>query len=165
MIIDHFYRNILESLPQLVLVATPLSDPSSGQTDFLIEYVNPAWERISGSTIQTVQGKLLSQTVYADTAIPWAEIGTHTLQDGKPRHLTVYSELVEKWLDISATVLEPGPLCVHVMDVTEMKQGEMRLKEQNLRLSSLSAELAASKNNLKLKLEKIENLNNNLLRS
>ena len=51
---------------------------------------------------------------------------------------------------------------VTIDDVTEARQAETRLKEQNLRLSALSAELAESKKNLKVKLERIENLNSNL---
>lgn len=162
MIIDHFYRSILESLPQVVLVATPLSVPETGQTDFLIEYVNPAWERVSGSRVQTVQGKMLSQTIYSKTGIPWTEMGCATLHDGKSRQYTHYSELVDKWLDVSVIKLEPDHICMHINDLTEQKQGEMRLKEQNMRLSALSAELAGSKSNLKLKLEKIEMLNTDL---
>ncbi|HOT62769.1 MAG TPA: PAS domain-containing protein, partial [Treponemataceae bacterium] len=71
MIIDEFYRNILESLPQVVLVATPLANPETGETDLLIEFVNSAWERVVGSRIQTVLGKLFSQTIYARSEIPW----------------------------------------------------------------------------------------------
>jgi diguanylate cyclase (GGDEF)-like protein len=162
MIIDHFYRNLLESLPHVVLVATPLSDPGQGQTDFLIEYVNPAWETISGSQVQTIQGKLLSTTIYAKTGIPWRDIADSVWHGGKVVNHTVYSDLVDKWLEITVTRLEPDHLCLYIHDVSELKQGEMRLKEQNLRLSSLSAELASSKSNLKSKLEKIENLNGNL---
>ena len=162
MIIDHFYRNLLESLPHVVLVATPLAVPETGLHDFLIEYVNPAWEMISGSLVQTVQGKLLSNTIYAGTDIPWRELADSVWSSGKICQQTVYSDLVDKWLDITIARLEPEHLCLYIHDVSELKQGESRLKEQNLRLSSLSSELASSKNNLKMKLEKIESLNANL---
>lgn len=162
MIIDHFYRNLLESLPHVVLVATPHAVPETGQRDFLIEYVNPAWEMIAGSLVQTVQGKLLSNTIYARTDIPWREMADSVWSSGKICQQTVYSDLVNKWLDITIARLEPEHLCLYIHDVSELKQGESRLKEQNLRLSSLSSELASSKNNLKMKLEKIESLNANL---
>lgn len=162
MIIDHFYRNLLESLPHVVLVATPLVAPETGQRDFLIEYVNPAWETISGSQVKTVQGKLLSATIYAKSVIPWLEMSESVWASGKPFSHTAYSELVGKWLDITIIRLEPDHLCMYIHDVTDLKQGETRLKEQNLRLSALSSELASSKNNLKVKLEKIETLNANL---
>lgn len=162
MIIDQFYRNILECQPQIVLVATPLSGPDGDRTDFLIEYVNPAWETITGSRIQTVQGKLLSQTVYARSTIPWITLSVEVIADGRPRNQVVYSEIIEKWLAISAYPLEPNHVCLFIADATEEKQGQQRLKEQNLRLSSLSTELASSRNNLKVKLDKIENLNKNL---
>lgn len=162
MIIDHFYRSILENLPQVVLVATPVSDPETGQTDFLIEYVNPAWERVIGSHIHTVLGKMASKTIYSTTTIPWLLFAQNTLKDGQTQHQTLFSEFLGKWIDITVSGLGPGHLCMHLSDVTDIKQGEIRLKEQNLRLSSISDELASSRNNLKLKLEKIENLNNNL---
>jgi diguanylate cyclase (GGDEF)-like protein len=162
MIIDEFYRNILESLPQVVLVATPLANPETGETDLLIEFVNSAWERVVGSRIQTVLGKFFSQTIYARSEIPWVGMAEEAVRGRREQHHTLYSSLLDKWLDIHVLSLESGHLCLHFADVSEIKQGEMRLKEQNLRLSSLSAELAASKSNLKVKLEKIENLNANL---
>ncbi len=162
MIIDHYYRSILESLPQVVIVGTPLPVPEAERGDFLIEYVNPAWELVVGSSIRSVQGKKLSQTSFAKSVIPWQEMGAETLNSRKTQHYTSYSEILHKWLDITIAFLEPDHICINLSDVTCVKQGEMRLKEQNLRLSSLSAELASSKNNLKIKLEKIENLNFNL---
>ncbi len=162
MIIDHFYRNLLESLPHVVLVATPCRDRDSDPHDFLVEYVNPAWETVSGSQVQTIQGKLLSATVYAESRIPWREMANAVWTQGKTVHHTLYSEIVDKWLDITIARLEPDHLCLYIHDVSELKQGETRLKEQNLRLSALSSELASSKNNLKAKLENIESLNANL---
>ena len=160
--IVHFYRSILENLPQVILVASAQSVPETGQTDFLIEYVNPAWERLSGALMQTVQGKLLSQTVYAKTSIPWCDLGGAVLQNGKTIHNTLYSDLLDKWLDISVSRIEEKYICTNITDVSDVKQGETRLKEQNLRLSSLSAELASSRNNLKRKLDNIEKLNTDL---
>jgi diguanylate cyclase (GGDEF)-like protein len=162
MIIDHFYRNLLESLPHVVLVATPLVAPETGLRDFLIEYVNPAWETVSGSQVKTIQGKLLSATIYAKSAIPWLEMAESVWANKKALAHTAYSELLGKWLDITIVRLEPEHICIYIHDVTDLKQGETRLKEQNMRLSALSSELTASKNNLKVKLEKIETLNANL---
>lgn len=164
MILDLLYESILDSLPQAVLIAARSAVPETGQPDFIVEYVNPAWERISGSRRETILSKPLSSTIYRTSIIPWLNIGLAVFSDGKQREQTCYSEIVDKWLDITVVKLDDRHLCIHVLDVTEQKQGEMRLKEQNLRLSSLSAELTASRNNLKIKLEKIESLNNNLER-
>jgi diguanylate cyclase (GGDEF)-like protein len=162
MSIDHFYRTIIETLPELVLVATPMLNPETGQRDYLIEYVNPAWERVSGSRAEVVIGKLFSQTIYAKSSIPWAELGEQFLSTERVGHHICYSELLDKWLDITIAQLADSHICLHINDITELKMGELRLKEQNLRLSTLSAELASSKTNLKVKLEKIETLNANL---
>jgi len=162
MSIEYFFRTILETLPHLVLVTTPVTVPETDRREYLIEYVNSAWERLSGSRADTVLGKYFSQTIYHGSSIPWDKLVMDAMENGKSEHQSFYSDLVDKWLDVTVTRLEPNHACLHVVDVTELKQGEMRLKEQNLRLSSLSAELAASKNNLKVKLEKIENLNANL---
>jgi diguanylate cyclase (GGDEF)-like protein len=162
MITDQLYRNILESLPQAVILGSARTIQETGQTDFLIEYANPAWEVISGARVSVVQGKLLSDTVYADTSIPWMDLCSAAYAGDKLRHQILYSDLVDKWLDIWISKVDETYLCVHIEDVTDLTQGEMRLKEQNLRLSSLSAELTASRNNLKVKLENIENLNANL---
>jgi hypothetical protein len=72
----------------------------------------------------------------------------------REQHHTLYSSLLDKGSTSTSSSLESGHLCLHFADVSEVKQGEMRLKEQNLRLSSLSAELAASKSNLKVKLRR-----------
>lgn len=49
--------------------------------------------------------------------------------------------MLEKWLDVSTTPLTGNHICVNISDVSELKNGEIRLKEQNYRLSCLSAEL------------------------
>jgi len=153
---------ILESLPQALLIATKTTDPETGRPDFFLEYLNPAWERISGTLISSALGKKLSETIYSRSCIPWCDIGLSVMKDGKSTYQVQFSEFLDKWLDISVIRLDETHICLHVNDVTEEKQSEMRMKEQNLRLSALSAELASSKNNLKVKLEKIENLNLNL---
>ena len=162
MIADQLNRDIVEHLPQAVLVANLQLDPETGARNFIIEYANPAWESISGALLSTIQGKVFSGTVYAKTTIPWEDLCRATFADGVKRRQTLYSDLVDKWLDISVSRLDADHVCVNITDVSDLKQGETRLKEQNLRLSSLSAELSESRNNLKVKLEKIENLNNNL---
>lgn len=162
MSLEALHVKILESLPQALLIATKTVDPDTGRPDFITEYLNPAWERISGTLISSVLGKRLSQTIYTKSSIPWHEIGISVMEDGKSRYQVNFSEFLDKWLDISVIKLDETHICLHVNDVTEEKQSEMRMKEQNLRLSALSAELASSKNNLKIKLEKIENLNVNL---
>lgn len=159
---NHFFRSIIESLPELIVVATPVSDQETGETDFLIEYVNAAWEVISGSRCETILGKILSHTIYGKSTIPWQELGKEVLKSKRPVHCEHFSELVEKWLDITLIKLEGNHVCLNITDITELKQSEVRLKQQNMRLSSLSSELATSKNNLKIKLDKIETLNTNL---
>ena len=162
MSLEALHVKILESLPQALLIATTTTDPETGRPDFITEYLNPSWERISGTLISSVIGKKLSETIYSRSSIPWYEIGLSVMKDGKSCFQVQFSEFLDKWLNISVIKLDETHLCVHVTDVTEEKQSEMRMKEQNLRLSALSAELASSKNNLKVKLEKIENLNVNL---
>lgn len=162
MIADQLNRDIVEHLPQAVLVASLQLDPGTGTRDLLVEYVNPAWESISGALINTIQGKVFSRTIYAKTTIPWEDLCLTTFADGITRRQTLYSDLVDKWLDITVSRLGNDHVCVNITDVSDLKQGETRLKEQNLRLSSLSAELSESRNNLKVKLDKIESLNNNL---
>lgn len=160
--IEEHYSSILNTMPHLVLVARPVQHPGSGISDYAIEYVNQAWERISGSLVSTVRGKFLSETIYFNTDIPWKKLADSTVSSKKPQKHILYSSLVGKWLDINLNLIDDGLLCIHIFDVTEIKEGETRLMEQNHRLSTLSAELASSKANLKQKLEKIELLNNNL---
>jgi diguanylate cyclase (GGDEF)-like protein len=100
--------------------------------------------------------------VYSKSIVPWYATCIEVFEDGRTRQQNCYSEIVEKWLDFTASKIDDRHVCFHIRDVTEQKQAEIRLKEQNLRLSSLSSELTSSRNNLKSKLEKIENLNQNL---
>lgn len=152
-------HSILESLRQVVLLALHRSDPETGQTDFFIEYANPEWEHLAGSERSTITGKNLRDSVYIDSGIPWHELGELAHKQQYPVDRIVYSPFFSKWLDITVTCLDYPRFCFYIHDVTEQKTNESRLKQQNQRLSSLSGELASSKNNLKTKLEKIENLN------
>jgi diguanylate cyclase (GGDEF) domain len=162
MVLDDLYKRVLEVSPQAIMIASHVTVPETGQSDFIIDYVNPAWERVSGARFDTILGRAFSATIYLESIIPWLDFATTVFLDGKTRQQICYSEIVEKWLDISISKLDGQYVCVTLIDVTEQKQGELRLKEQNMRLSALSAELSGSKNNLKTKLEKIEILNNNL---
>ncbi|HHU36067.1 MAG TPA: EAL domain-containing protein [Treponema sp.] len=162
MSIAHFYRSIIESLPEIIIVATPVTVPETGQTDFLIEYVSSAWEHISGSSRESILGKLVSQTIYTNSSIPWVEIAKKALSEGGSINQDHFSELVEKWLDITIIKLEGEHICINIANITEFKQSEIRLKQQNIHLSTLTDELATSKNNLNLKLEKISTLNQKL---
>ena len=48
---NHFFRSIIESLPELIVVATPVSDQETGETDFLIDSIPAALPLIrSGRT-------------------------------------------------------------------------------------------------------------------
>ena len=162
MALDDLYKRVLEVSPQALLIASHQTVPETGQSDFHVDYVNPGWERISGSSVDTILGRSFSRTIYLESVIPWLDFAMTVFMDGKTRQQICYSEIVEKWLDINISKLDERCICVTIVDVTEQKQGELRLKEQNMRLSALSAELSASRNNLKTKLEKIELLNNDL---
>jgi diguanylate cyclase (GGDEF)-like protein len=162
MALDDLYKRVLEVSPQAILIASHQTVPETGQSDFLIEYANPGWERLSGSRVDTIEGRAFSTTIYLESTIPWLDFALTVFTDGRTRQQICYSEILEKWLDISISKLDDRYVSVTIIDVTEQKQGELRLKEQNMRLSALSAELSASRNNLKTKLEKIEILNNDL---
>lgn len=162
MIPDVLYKSILDCLPHAVIIVSQSAVPETGLPDFTVDYANPAWEQISGARTSTIVGKLFSATVYSKSIIPWYATCIAVLENGKTQQQTCYSEIVEKWLDFTAVKIDERHICFHIRDVTDQKQVELRLKEQNMRLSSLSAELTSSRNNLKIKLEKIESLNENL---
>ncbi|HKL85802.1 MAG TPA: bifunctional diguanylate cyclase/phosphodiesterase [Treponemataceae bacterium] len=164
MISEQLYRPMLENLPQALLVATYLYSPDSKENDLLIDYVNPAWEKISGALANTIVGKSFSETVYASTnsSIEWLSLALEAIRTRKLIHKTVFSEIFEKWLDLNIIALSDTQVYITFSDVSEIKETEQRLIKQNFRLSSLTSELAESKKNLKIKLMKIETLNSNL---
>lgn len=164
MISEHLYRPMLDNLPQALLVATVISNPETHKKDLLIDYVNPAWEIVSGALSSTVIGKLFSKSVYASprASIQWIPLAEEAIQTHRAIKNTIYSELFDKWLDLTIMALNDTQVFITVSDVSDLKNTEQRLLKQNLRLSALSTELAESKTNLKTKLIKIENLNSNL---
>ncbi|ULQ60627.1 EAL domain-containing protein [Brucepastera parasyntrophica] len=159
--IEQFYRGILEGLPQIIIVGTPLPE-QAGETDVLIDYVNPAWEHIVGVPRETIMGKMFSQTIFKNSPIPWLDFAIHVNETKQGLQQLLFSERLDKWLDITVFYLEPDHICVHFSDVTEQKNDKLHIKKQNVKLTNLAAELEASKTNLKVKLEKIQNLNDNL---
>lgn len=164
MISEQLYRPMLENLPQALLVATYLYSPDSKEYDLLIDYVNPAWEKISGALANTIVGKLFSETVYASTisSKEWLSLAQQAIQTRQLIHKTLFSEIINKWLDLNIIALSDTQVYITFSDVSEIKETEQRLIKQNFRLSSLTSELAESKKNLKIKLMKIETLNSNL---
>ncbi len=162
--LDGLYPSILDSLPQALVIVERRIARETGRFEFRVAYANPAWERISGASVHTIIDVPFERMIYGRSPIPWIQMVESAFADGKPSHQTYYSEIVEKWLSISIALVAKDHLSLTVIDESNHYSGQLRLKEQNLRLSSLSAELAASKNNLKTKLEHIESLNNDLER-
>ncbi len=154
--------SILESLPHVVLLAVHKHDPVTGHADFYIEYVNQEWERLAGSERSTIIGKYISQTIYKNSGVSWTELGEEAIRLSRTVNRTFYSDLLNKWLEVTISSLEYPECCIYIRDISESWNNEQRLKEQNRRLSSLSHELTSSKTNLRTKLGKIEALNSEL---
>ena len=63
MISEDMYRLMLENLPQALLVASYSYNLNTNEKDLLIDYVNPAWEKVSGALASTIVGKFFSDSV------------------------------------------------------------------------------------------------------
>lgn len=166
--ITEFYQAILDTLPQLVLVIRPIKNQKTKADDFLIEYVNKAWESIvesSESSIEThalpVLQKLFSETIFADSNVPWFELFTKAKQSNSLTQKT-FIDSIKKWFEITVTMLNTDLICLTLADITDLKQKELHLLEQNNKLSLLSEELAESKDTLRQKINTIEELNTDL---
>lgn len=155
-----FFENALSALSDAIILAKPIF--SHGEIcDFKIIYVNKKCEQITKIVLE--RNSCFSKNLsILSSVVDFVAIGRRVITSLGVATKEFYSSILNLWLKIDFSKTQDGNLIMSIHDVSRFVETEKLLKQQNLRLESLSEELIISKQELKNELEKIESLNKEL---
>ena len=156
-----FYKKILDTLSTAVLVATPIYDADGRLSDFSVDYTNSAFDSIicsyihKGERLSSFQSKL-------SPSFDWQTVAAECVKSSSGVERSYYSSLLNCWVRIVFTGIEKEFITVTVSNISRDKENEIQLRNQNLRLATLSDELSKSQTELKDKFANMQSLNEKL---
>ena len=161
MISDKMFKTIVSCTTTPILIAQPVFADKNIITDFAVIYVNEACKKLTSITEESNSTFSKSLTSLSPS-INWTKFGTEALTEKKNLKHHFYSPKANMWICVSFSYIDDKHLKLTFLNITESKEHEQILRRQNMSLTALSEELAESKQALKNKLEKIEQLNRKL---
>ena len=156
-----YYKKILDTLSTAVLVATPIYGQDGSITDFSIDYTNAAFEELTKSYIHPGD-KLSGFQHLLSQKFQWSTVADECVKSSSGVESSYYSNLLNCWIRIVFTGIEKEFITVTVSNISRDKENEIQLRNQNLRLATLSDELSKSQTELKTKFSNMKSLNEQL---
>ncbi|WP_149555049.1 putative bifunctional diguanylate cyclase/phosphodiesterase [Treponema pectinovorum] len=154
------YKNTVDNASIPVIIGLPILKGSI-PVDFKVLYINKAFKEEfpgledEGALYSTLKSKLTSD-------MPWAEATSKTIATHKKVVHSFYSPKYSRWYKVILNTLRNDLIFFSLTDITQDKKYQERLKNQNLKLASLTKELSLSKENFRSKIEEVEALNEEL---
>lgn len=155
------YKTILDTIPAAVIIAVPVKQDEQ-ITDFSIVYVNECFRNLTKNFIK--EGVLFSsfkEKISQD--ISWFDMAVETIKTKKTIEETFYSHNFSIWIQLVAKCVPGDYVAVSLTNVSQAKEYESALSEQNKKLEEVTIQLKSSRLNLDSQLKNIQQLNEQLL--
>lgn len=155
------YKTILDTIPAAVIIAVPVKQDEK-ITDFSIVYVNECFRSLTKNFIK--EGVLFSsfkEKISQD--INWFDMAVETIKTKKTIEETFYSHNFSIWIQLVAKCVPGDYVAVSLTNVSQAKEYESALSEQNKKLEEVTSQLKSSRLNLDSQLKNIQQLNEQLL--
>ncbi len=155
------YKTILDTIPAAVVIAVPVKQDEK-ITDFSIVYVNECFRNLTKNFIK--EGALFSsfkEKISQD--ISWFDMAVETIKTKKTVEETFYSHNFSIWIQLVAKCVPGDYVAVSLTNVSQAKEYESALSEQNKKLEEVTSQLKSSRLNLDSQLKNIQQLNEQLL--
>ena len=155
------YKTILDTIPAAVIIAVPVKQDEQ-ITDFSIVYVNECFRNLTKNFIK--EGVLFSsfkEKISQD--ISWFDMAVETIKTKKTIEETFYSHNFSIWIQLVAKCVPGDYVAVSLTNVSQAKEYESALSEQNKKLEEVTSQLKSSRLNLDSQLKNIQQLNEQLL--
>lgn len=155
------YKTILDTIPAAVLIAVPVKQDEK-ITDFSIVYVNECFRNLTKNFIK--EGVLFSsfkEKISQD--INWFDMAVETIKTKKTIEETFYSHNFSIWIQLVEKCVPGDYVAVSLTNVSQAKEYESALSEQNKKLEEVTSQLKSSRLNLDSQLKNIQQLNEQLL--
>lgn len=155
------YKTILDTIPAAVIIAVPVKQDEK-ITDFSIAYVNECFRNLTKNFIK--EGVLFSsfkEKISQD--INWFDMAVETIKTKKTIEETFYSHNFSIWIQLVEKCVPGDYVAVSLTNVSQAKEYESALSEQNKKLEEVTSQLKSSRLNLDSQLKNIQQLNEQLL--
>lgn len=155
------YKTILDTIPAAVVIAVPVKQDEK-ITDFSIVYVNECFRNLTKNFIK--EGVLFSSfKEKLSQDINWFDMAVETIKTKKTVEETFYSHNFSIWIQLVAKCVPGDYVAVSLTNVSQAKEYESALSEQNKKLEEVTSQLKSSRLNLDSQLKNIQQLNEQLL--
>ena len=155
------HKTILDTIPAAVIIAVPVKQDEK-ITDFSIVYVNECFRNLTKNFIK--EGVLFSsfkEKISQD--INWFDMAVETIKTKKTIEETFYSHNFSIWIQLVEKCVPGDYVAVSLTNVSQAKEYESALSEQNKKLEEVTSQLKSSRLNLDSQLKNIQQLNEQLL--
>lgn len=155
------YKTILDTIPAAIIIAVPVKQDEK-ITDFSIVYVNECFRNLTKNFIK--EGVLFSsfkEKISQD--INWFDMAVETIKTKKTIEETFYSHNFSIWIQLVEKCVPGDYVAVSLTNVSQAKEYESALSEQNKKLEEVTSQLKSSRLNLDSQLKNIQQLNEQLL--
>ena len=108
-----------------------LTDDSGIPVDYIIEEVNPAYERITGQRREDIIGRKATELfpTLKNSSVNWIELFGQVALQGYPVEMEVYSDIMNRWYNAFYYCPAQGFTACIFSDITEKKINEQALIE------------------------------------
>ncbi len=122
------YRNLFENITQGFALHEIIVDEKGVPVDYRFITVNPAFEKLTGLTLQHLVGKRVKE-VLPLTEEHWIKTYGEVALNGKPIHYQDYSGELKKHFEVWAFSPEMGKFATVFFDVTSRVQAEAEARK------------------------------------
>ncbi|WP_243155995.1 PAS domain-containing sensor histidine kinase [Clostridium sp. C2-6-12] len=113
-----------------------ITDEAGKPIDYIITEANPAYERITGNKCNEFIGKKATEAFLNlnNSNVDWITLFGEVALTGKPVSMEIYSDIMERWYNVSYYCPKKGYIAAIFSDITSIKESEKDLKRIKKRL-------------------------------
>ncbi|MGE5450075.1 MAG: diguanylate cyclase domain-containing protein, partial [Methanomassiliicoccales archaeon] len=118
----YLFENMLDGFTSYRL----LLDEEGRPIDYVYLEANESYLNLIGHTGDSIIGKKVTEVLprILEDTIDWIGLGGRVVQKGERIKFETYSQVLQKWLSVTAFSTAPGYFAVTMSDITERKEAE-----------------------------------------
>ena len=137
------YRILFTSIDQGFALCELVRNKEGKGIDYCMLEVNSAYEKQSGLSMEIMLGKTMLQA-FPTLDKWWIETYAAVVDDQRPAIFEKYFEVTHRWFGVNAYPVSKERFAVLFSDITERKQAEEKLKENDIIFKSIPDALISS---------------------